>query len=99
MKSLMAMGIIMTFCCALGGCIYISSISVSGVSPVAQTMISSKADAVGILHLTAPPPSDLEDKVVADLKSKGATKNIRVRLEMRDFWVVQLFEVNGQGEK
>jgi hypothetical protein len=99
MKKLMALGIIMIFCCTLGGCIYLSSISVSGVSPVAQTVISSKADGIGILRLTVPSASDLEDKVVADLKSKGATKNIRVRLEMRDFFVVQLYEVNGQGEK
>lgn len=100
MKKLMALGITMILCGALSGCIYLNSVSVSGLNPTAQTVITSKADGTGIFHLTAPAPADLEDKVVADLKSKGATKNIRVRLQMRDFfYIVQVYEVLGQGEK
>ena len=99
MRKLVLLGLIILASVALSSCIYLSSISVSDLHPSAQTVFTSNAQGMGILHLTAPTTSELEDKVVGDLKSKGATKNIRVRLQMRDFFIVQMYEVIGHGEK
>jgi len=46
-----------------------------------------------------PRSEELEDRALADLRAKGAVRNVRLRLTVRDFLlVVQLYEVHGQGE-
>jgi hypothetical protein len=81
------------------GCVSIRSISIDNLFPEGDTAVTSKASGIGVLHLITPKAEELEDHVIADLRAKGATKNVRLRLEMRDFlFVVQLYEVFGQGE-
>ncbi len=82
------------------GCVGIKSLTVSDLDPAATKTITARADGLGILHLIVPTSSELEDEVVRQLNEQGATKNVRIRLQMRDFlYVVQLYEMLGTAEK
>lgn len=93
--SLFLVSIVVVF----SGCIAIHSTGFSNVDPSGGTMYSSQASGVGILSVTVPEINELEDKAIQGLRQQGANKNIRVRLEMRNFFVVQLYKVVAVGER
>ncbi len=93
-------GIVLLVVGLVSSCIGIRSIAIDEIAPSGCDFVTSKAQEIGILHLIVPPVEDLEDRVIADLKANGATKNIRLRLTVRDFLlVIQLYELQGRGEK
>lgn len=85
--------------CLFSGCVAIHSTHFDSVDPSTGNKYSSSAEGIGILSVTVPEMSDLEDKALSGLKQHGALRNIRVRLEMRNFFVVQLYKVVVVGEK
>jgi hypothetical protein len=85
--------------CLFSGCIAIYSTDFSNIDSSNGSRYSSSAEAQGILLVTVPEMSDLEEKALMGLKQQGALRNIRVRLEMRNFFVVQLYKVIAVGEK
>ena len=85
---------------AICACISIRGIAIDNFATEGGPVITSDAEGIGILHVVVPKTAELEDKVLADLRAQGATKNVRLRLQVRDFLLaVQLYEVQGQAEK
>jgi len=82
------------------GCISIRGIALDNLTTEGGPVITSHAEGIGIVHVVVPKAAEMEDMVLADLRAQGATKNVRLRLQVRDFLLaVQLYEVIGQGEK
>jgi hypothetical protein len=83
----------------LTSCISIHSSDVSNIEPSGSSQYLAQANGLGILALTVPDVQELENKVVAELKNQGFVKNVRVRLQMRNLFIVQLYEVIAIGER
>jgi len=86
-------------CALAGGCVTIRQVSCDNLSAQRGDIVTSRAQGIGVLHVIVPRSEELEDRALADLRAKGAVRNVRLRLTVRDFLlVVQLYEVHGQGE-
>lgn len=99
MKRLLCLSFLIAVSLVFSGCVAIHSSSFSNVEAGGGTGYTAQAEAMGILSVTVPEIHDLEDRALNGLKQNGATKNIRVRLEMRNFFVVQMYKVIAIGEK
>ena len=85
----------------LSSCIGLQYASVSDLDSNAgkAARVSATTSGTGFLMWTIPDAKSLEIKAMNELKEKGATKNITSRLSMRNFLIVQLYEIHVEGEK
>ncbi len=98
MKKLSVFFITFALAVFLFGCVSIHSVGVSNVAPNEGTVKTAEASGFGVLTLTVPDAASLEKQAIANLKAKGATKNIIIRLQMRNFFIVQQYVVIATGE-
>jgi hypothetical protein len=83
----------------LSGCVAIHSVSISHMDTKGSNPQMTQASAMGFLTLTVPDMNELETKALSDLRNQGYVKNVRFRLEMRNFWIIQLYRVIAIGER
>jgi len=80
---------------SLNGCVTMQIVSISDVKPSIGTKVNASADGMGFLHLGV--PMNLAEKVTDELKSKGAVGNVSTVMTMREWGIVQYYQVNAIG--
>ncbi|SMF05290.1 hypothetical protein [Pseudobacteriovorax antillogorgiicola] len=84
---------------SMTSCVHIAGVSASNVTADKGRQVMASTSGMGFLSLTTPNAKSLEASAIAQLKQKGATKNVTTRLEMRNFIIVQMYSVTATGEK
>jgi len=83
----------------LSGCVAVTSANLSNVVEKGGEQVKAESSGIGILSLTVPDQQALEGAALKTLKTKGATKNITTRLQVRNWVLVQFYTVSASGEK
>ena len=76
-------------------CVGVTSSTLTDVKNKPGKRVEARTSASGILALTSPNPADLEEAAMKDLLSQcpGEVINITSRLQMRNFFIVQMYAV------
>jgi hypothetical protein len=90
---LAAIGIVLL---SLGGCIVIASSAISEKSG-SGTAVSADADDMGVLRLIIPENLTQKANTALAAKCQGKLTDVQTELTMRDFLIVQLYEVSVAG--